>query len=114
MNSFVFKKHPEWTWERTNDSTRNEIDYIISKKQEIIKDETAINEFYSTSDHRLVRAKGETYLDKAIPRIMVEKIMLTSKTPSDVKFTINNTETKLTLLHKRTGRTLVGRVRIWK
>lgn len=58
MNSF-FKKKPQrkWTWTAPNGETKNEIDYVLTKTKEIVKDVTVLNNFSTGSDHRLVRTK---------------------------------------------------------
>lgn len=58
MNSF-FKKKPQrkWTWHSPDGNTKNEIDYIITNKQDIVQDVTVINKCSIGSDHRMVRAK---------------------------------------------------------
>lgn len=58
MNTF-FKKpeHRKWTWVSPDSRTRNEIDFIITDKKQIIADVTVLNRLSIGSDHRMVRAK---------------------------------------------------------
>lgn len=58
MNTF-YKKKPQrkWTWLSPNGKTRNEIDYIMCNKKDIVEDVTVINSVSLGSDHRMVRAK---------------------------------------------------------
>ncbi|XP_048516546.1 craniofacial development protein 2-like [Dendroctonus ponderosae] len=58
MNSF-YRKAPlrKWTWVSPDCSTKNEIDFIISNRKEIVRDVTVLNKFSMGSDHRLVRSK---------------------------------------------------------
>lgn len=58
MNSF-YRKTPQrkWTWASPDGSTKNEIDFIISNRKEIVRDVTVLNKFSIGSDHRLVRSK---------------------------------------------------------
>lgn len=65
MNSFFVKKlHRRWTWESPDGKTRNEIDYIISDKKQIITDVSVLNKFTTGSDHRMVRATIKIDLKK--------------------------------------------------
>ncbi|XP_041481845.1 uncharacterized protein LOC121429016 [Lytechinus variegatus] len=58
MNSFFKKKeHRKWTWQSPNGTTRNEIDFILTNRPDIITDVSVLNRFNTGSDHRLVRAK---------------------------------------------------------
>ncbi|KAL0839312.1 hypothetical protein ABMA28_016056 [Loxostege sticticalis] len=58
MSSF-FQKRPErkWTWLSPGGRTKNEIDYIFGTNKFIVQDVTVLNNFYTGSDHRLIRAK---------------------------------------------------------
>ncbi|XP_041472578.1 uncharacterized protein LOC121421843 [Lytechinus variegatus] len=58
MNSFFKKKeYRKWTWQSPNGTTRNEIDFILTNRPDIITDVSVLNRFNTGSDHRLVRAK---------------------------------------------------------
>lgn len=58
MNSFFKKKQSrKWTWRSPDGNTKNEIDFIITDKKEIVHDVTALNKCSVGSDHRLVRAR---------------------------------------------------------
>lgn len=58
LNTFFEKpKQRKWTWISPDEKTKNEIDYILSNKNNICTDVTVLNKFYTGSDHRLVRAK---------------------------------------------------------
>jgi endonuclease/exonuclease/phosphatase family metal-dependent hydrolase len=57
-NSFFFKKpQRRWTWVSPNSLTTNEIDYILSSNNQIIKNIETINNIKFSSDHRPLRAK---------------------------------------------------------
>ncbi|XP_072375777.1 uncharacterized protein [Diabrotica undecimpunctata] len=57
-NSFFKKKpHRKWTWMSPDGNTKNEIDYILTKKKNIFEDVTVINSISTGSDHRMIRAK---------------------------------------------------------
>uniref|UniRef100_A0A6P7GZ09 Uncharacterized protein LOC114348256 n=1 Tax=Diabrotica virgifera virgifera TaxID=50390 RepID=A0A6P7GZ09_DIAVI len=65
MNSFFKKKkHRRWTWESPDGKTRNEIDYFLTNKEELFKDVNVLNQFNTSSDHRLVRAKITISIEK--------------------------------------------------
>jgi exonuclease III len=57
MNTY-FKKREQrrWTWISPNGDTKNEIDYIITDKPQIVTDVSVLNSFKTSSDHRMVRA----------------------------------------------------------
>lgn len=58
MSSFFDKKpQQKWTWISPDGNTKNEIDFIISNRREIVHDVTALNNFSIGSDHRMVRSK---------------------------------------------------------
>lgn len=58
MNTFFRKKeHRKWTWASPRGVTKNEIDFIISDKKQIIKDVNVLNKLSVGRDHRAVRAK---------------------------------------------------------
>lgn len=61
MNTF-FKKSDDrkWTWESPNGITRNEIDFIISKRKNVITDVDIVDEINIGSDHRPLGGKLET------------------------------------------------------
>jgi len=57
MNSFFQKKeHRRWTWISPDGQTKNEIDFIISNKKNVVTDVTVLNSCTIGSDHRMVRA----------------------------------------------------------
>lgn len=58
MNSFFDKKpQQKWTWISPDGKTKNEIDFIISNRKEIVHDVTVLNNFSIGSDHRMIRSK---------------------------------------------------------
>ena len=65
MNTF-FKKGPsrKWTWRSPNHETRNEIDYILTDKNDIVKDIQVLNQVNVGSDHRMVRCKVQINTNK--------------------------------------------------
>lgn len=55
MNTMFQKKEKRrWTWKSPNGTTKNEIDYILTNKPDIITDVTVINRVNIGSDHRMV------------------------------------------------------------
>uniref|UniRef100_A0A914W5Q0 Metalloendopeptidase n=1 Tax=Plectus sambesii TaxID=2011161 RepID=A0A914W5Q0_9BILA len=58
-NTFFQKRAGRrWTWISPNGETKNEIDYILTNRLQIVQDVTAIGRAFSTgSDHRLIRAR---------------------------------------------------------
>uniref|UniRef100_A0A2A4J310 Endonuclease/exonuclease/phosphatase domain-containing protein n=1 Tax=Heliothis virescens TaxID=7102 RepID=A0A2A4J310_HELVI len=85
MNTF-FQKPPQrkWTW-RHPDGHKNEYDYILTDRKNIVTDVTVLNRFSTSSDHRLVRAvvklniqkerRTLTKRPKVLPRdVMIEVI----------------------------------------
>ncbi|KAG7307560.1 hypothetical protein JYU34_007776 [Plutella xylostella] len=57
-NSFFYKKaQRRWTWVSPDSITKNEIDFILSSNQSIVKDVSVINKFNCSSDHRPLRAR---------------------------------------------------------
>ena len=58
MNTFFQKSlSRKWTWQGPNNSIKNEIDYILAKRLDTIKDVREITRVNIGSDHRLVAAK---------------------------------------------------------
>ena len=58
MNTFFQKnKNKRWTWRSPNHETRNEIDYILVDKHNIVKNVDVLNQVNVGSDHRMVRCK---------------------------------------------------------
>ena len=57
MNGF-FKKRMQrrWTWRSPNAQTLNEIDYILVKNRNTVKDVSVLQRFNAGSDHRALRA----------------------------------------------------------
>lgn len=47
----------KWTWLFPDAIFRNEIDYMFNSHKYIVKDVTVLNNFYTGTDHRLIRAK---------------------------------------------------------
>lgn len=55
-NTFFKKKeHRKWTWKSPNWEHKNEIDYILCDKNQMVKDTTVLSKFDIGSDHRMVR-----------------------------------------------------------
>lgn len=56
-NTF-FRKNPQnrWTWRSPNGSTKNEIDYILSNRQNSISDIQVVTNLKFSTDHRMVKA----------------------------------------------------------
>ena len=58
MNTFFHKKESrKWTWRGPNGTTRNEIDFILANRPDIVKDVTVLNRVNVGSDHRMVRCR---------------------------------------------------------
>ena len=58
MNTFFQKsENKRWTWRSPNHEIRNEIDYILTNKQSIVKNVDVLNQVNIGSDHRMVRCK---------------------------------------------------------
>ena len=58
MNSFFQKKeHRRWTWIRPDGQTKNEIDFIISNKKEVVIDASVLNNCPIGSDNKMVMVK---------------------------------------------------------
>jgi len=58
MNTFFRKaEHRKGTWISPDGRTKNEIDFIITDKKQIVTDVTILNKLSVGSDHRMVRAK---------------------------------------------------------
>lgn len=58
MNTFHNKKtQNKWTWRSPNGLVKNEIDFVITNNRSIIKDVSVLNQFTTSSDHRLVKTK---------------------------------------------------------
>ena len=56
INTFFNKRtHRRWTLISPNGVTRNEIDYILTDKQQTFTDVSVINSFKTGSDHRMIR-----------------------------------------------------------
>ncbi|XP_070162480.1 craniofacial development protein 2-like [Polyergus mexicanus] len=75
MNTF-FKKHPKkkWTWKSPDNSTKNEIDYVLVTDKRICVDVSILNRFDTDSDHRLVRTKIQVDTRLERKRLMEKKI----------------------------------------
>ncbi|VDO65728.1 unnamed protein product [Heligmosomoides polygyrus] len=54
-----FQKPPSlrWTWESSGGQFHNEIDHIIFNRKYCLTDVSIVPNFYTGSDHRLLRAK---------------------------------------------------------
>ncbi|CAK1594245.1 unnamed protein product [Parnassius mnemosyne] len=56
MNSFFQKRpHRKWTWSSPDDSTKNEIDFIMTTRRQMLSDVSVIARVKTGSDHRMVR-----------------------------------------------------------
>ena len=66
-NTFSKKRDGRrWTWESPDGRTKNEIDFIITEKLNIIKNISTMNKIDVGSDHRFLRARIE--LDTKLER----------------------------------------------
>lgn len=54
---FPGKRQRKWTWASADGVTKNEIDYIVTPRMDIVQNVTVLNNFSTGSDHRMVRAK---------------------------------------------------------
>lgn len=58
MSSLFNKKSQQkWTWISQDGNTKNEIDFVISDRKEIILDVTTSNNLSIGSHHRMIRSK---------------------------------------------------------
>ena len=58
MNTFFQKsKNKRWTWRSPNHETKNEIDFILIDRHNIVKNVDVLNQVNVGSDHRMVRCK---------------------------------------------------------
>ncbi|KAI8440941.1 hypothetical protein MSG28_009238 [Choristoneura fumiferana] len=71
-NEYILKKKSKrrWTWTSPNGSVKNEIDYILCNRKDIITDVSVLNKFNSGSDHRMVRATVEINFKKERSKIV--------------------------------------------
>ena len=58
--------------ESPDGSTKNELDFVITDKKEIVQDETVLNRFSAGSDSRIVRAKIVMEIFSRLPRVRFE------------------------------------------
>ena len=73
MSTFLQKPlNRKWIWKAPNGLVKNEIDYVIATRSEIVKDVKVITKAHVGSDHRLVfsKIKIDTYCKR---RRMVTK-----------------------------------------
>lgn len=62
MNNFFFKKkHTMWTWKTPDGKNHYEINFFISNRKGILKDVTVISQYYTSNDHRPIKANIETH-----------------------------------------------------
>lgn len=54
--SYRKTKQIEWTWNNLDGKIKNEVEYIISNNKKICTDVSVLNQFDTSSNHRLVRA----------------------------------------------------------
>ena len=51
------KENALWTWKNPDECTRNQMDFIMTNRQDIIIDVAVINRVNTGSDHKFVRSK---------------------------------------------------------
>ena len=72
MNTFFQKSlHKKWTWQGPNCAVRNEIDYIMAKRSDTVKDVSVFTKANVGSDHRLI--VGKVKIDTHCERIKMVK-----------------------------------------
>ena len=60
MNTFFKKQlNRRWTWISPNGATKNDIDYIMTDRPDILLDVSVINSINTGSDHRMIRGKAK-------------------------------------------------------
>ena len=67
MNTFFQKPlKRKWTWKAPNGTVKNEIDYVMATRSDIVKDVKVITKANVGSDHRLVvsKIKIDTYCER--------------------------------------------------
>ena len=70
MNTFFEKRlERKWTWKSPSD-VKNEIDFIISNRRDIIKNVEVINKVNVGSDHRMVRGEIKIHLRRERNKLM--------------------------------------------
>ncbi|XP_063957603.1 craniofacial development protein 2-like [Lytechinus pictus] len=78
MTSFFKKKeHRKWTWQSPNGTTRNEIDFILTNRPDIVKDVSVLNRFNTGSDHSKVHVDTPIIAqdtDEDIPPVGVDEV----------------------------------------
>ncbi|XP_072395388.1 uncharacterized protein [Diabrotica undecimpunctata] len=96
INSFFYKKpHRRWTWARADNKTKNEIDFIVTNKKEIIQDGTVLNAFNTGSDHRMVRAEVKISTKQERRKLVNTKPLPIWTQPRDIKEYQSDIETTL-------------------
>ena len=56
-SKYMKRDNRKWTWKSPDGSVKNEIDFIMTNKENTIEDVTVVSRVNTGSDHRLVRAK---------------------------------------------------------
>ncbi|ELT97455.1 hypothetical protein CAPTEDRAFT_193412 [Capitella teleta] len=80
---FEKKSSRKWTWRSPNGETKNQIDFIMTNKKDIILNTEVIQRLNTGSDHRLVRSTIRTnhrlerskMVRRPAPKINIEKLM---------------------------------------
>ena len=78
----------KWTWKSPDGSVKNEIDFIMTNKEDTIEDLTVLNRVNTGSDHRLVRARFNFRTD-------VERAKLVKTQTSKIDYKVLNAQQNL-------------------
>ena len=94
---FKKPKQRKWTWISPDKTTKNEIDYVLSNKNNICCDVSVLNKFYTGSDHRLVRAKFQIHMRTERNKLIKQERQPTTETLLQKQIEYQNElETRLT------------------
>lgn len=92
MNTYFKKKQSQrWTWSSPDNKIRNEVDFILSNKPELITNIEVLNKVNFPSDHRLIRASLSIRKPK-LSRKTFKQMTGIPKTEEEIKTYIKNLE----------------------
>ena len=88
------KDSRKWTWKSPDGSVKNEIDFIMTNKENTIEDLTVVGRVNTGSDHRLVRARFNF-------RTRIERAKLVKTQTSKIDYKILNAHQNLFQLERQ-------------